>query len=172
MPYISPSLFIYSLETIVTPMMKTYFNYGDLENSILYLCGGGELILVFVLLTIASKRYTDRSLILFGIILNIITYIWFLCTVPKFEPGDKSNLGCFAVGTALDLASIPILLDISLALFSKLLSDDVQGFGHAVRRFLSSFALLIGPLWGSGALPWLYILFGTPLILIMISAVN
>jgi len=79
--------------------------------------------------------------------------------------------GYFAVGTALDLASIPILLDISLALFSKLLSDDVQGFGHAVRRFLSSFALLIGPLWGSGSLPWLYLLFGTPLLLILISAV-
>ena len=39
-------------------------------------------------------------------------------------------------------------------------------------HFDYSFALLIGPLWGSGSLPWLYLLFGTPLILIMISAVR
>ena len=74
--------------------------------------------------------------------LNIITYIWFLCTVPKYKEGDKSNLWSFAIGTALDLASIPILLDISLALFSKLLSDDVQGFGHGVRRFVARYRSL------------------------------
>ena len=116
--------------------MKTYFNYGDFENSILYLSGGGELIIVFILLTLVSRKFTDRSLILVGIVSNIITYIWFLSTVPNYLPGDKSNLWSFAIGTALDLASIPILLDISLALYSKLLPDDVQGFGHGVRRFI------------------------------------
>ena len=58
------------LETIVTPMMRTYFNYGDFANSILYLSGGGVLILVFIALTFASKKFMDRSLILFGLILN------------------------------------------------------------------------------------------------------
>ena len=76
------------LETIVTPMMKTYFNYGDLANSILYLSGGGVLILVFIVLTFASKKFMDRSLILFGLILNIITYIWFLSTVPYYKTGE------------------------------------------------------------------------------------
>jgi hypothetical protein len=68
-------------------MMKTYFNYGDFENSILYLSGGGELILVFVILTLASKKYSDKSIILVGICLNIVTYIWFISTVPRFQPG-------------------------------------------------------------------------------------
>lgn len=109
---------------VVTPMMKTYFDYGDFENSILYLSGGGELILVFIALTLASKKCSDRAMILFGIILNIITYIWFISTVPFYAHGDRSNLWSFAIGTVLDLASIPILLDISLALFSKLISDE------------------------------------------------
>ena len=77
----------------------------------------------------------------------------------------------FSIGTVLDLASIPILLDISLALFSKLLSDDVQGFGHAVRRFTSNCAMFIGPLWGSGSIPWLNVLFSIPLVLLVISLV-
>ena len=159
------------LETIVTPMMKTYFNYGDFENSILYLSGGGVLIIVFILLTLASKKFKDRTMIFFGLILNIVTYVWFLSTVPYYKPGDRSNLWSFAIGTVLDLASIPILLDISLALFSKLLSDDVQGFGHAVRRFVSNIAMFIGPIWGSGSLPWLNVLFSIPLILLIVSTI-
>jgi len=159
------------LETIVTPMMRTYFDYDDFANSILYLSGGGVLILVFIALTFASKKFTDRSLIFFGLILNIITYIWFLSTVPYYKLDDRSNLWSFSIGTVLDLASIPILLDISLSLFSKLLSDDVQGFGHAVRRFMSSFAMFIGPLWGSGSLPWLNVLFSIPLVLLVLSLV-
>ena len=75
------------LETVVTPMMRTFFDYGDFENSILYLSGGGVLIIVFIALTLASKRIQDRVLIFFGLILNIITYIWFLSTVPYYKPG-------------------------------------------------------------------------------------
>ena len=69
----------------------------------------------------------------------------------------------------LDLASIPILLNVSLSLFSKLLSNDVQGFGHAVRRFLSNLAMFIGPIWGSGSMPWLNVLFSIPLLLLILS---
>ena len=112
-----------------------------------------------------------RALILAGLVLNIVTYIWFLATVPYYQPDDKSNIWSFSIGTVLDLASIPILLDISLALFSKLLSDDVQGFGHAVRRFVASFAMFIGPIWGSGSLPWLNVLFSIPLLLLVIASV-
>ena len=71
----------------------------------------------------------------------------------------------------MDLASIPILLDVSLALFSKLLSDDVQGFGHAVRSFVARIAMFIGPIWGSGSLPWLNVLFSIPLVLLIVSLV-
>jgi hypothetical protein len=35
-----------------------------------------------------------------------------------------------------------------------------------------SFAMLLGPLWGSGALPWLSVLFGIPLGLLMMSLVS
>ena len=76
------------LETIVTPMMRTYFDYDDFANSILYLSGGGVLILVFLTLTFVSKKFLDRTLILFGLFLNIITYIWFLSTVPYYKPGE------------------------------------------------------------------------------------
>ena len=57
--------------------------------------------------------------------------------VPRFSPGDISNLPVFAVAVALDLASISIILDISMALITKLVRDEVQGFATGVRRFFS-----------------------------------
>ena len=48
----------------------------------------------------------------------------------------------------------------------------VQGFAHGVRRFISSFAMLIGPIFGSGTLPWLFVLFGIPLALSFLSLVS
>ena len=127
------------------------------------------LILVFIVLTILSKKCSDRSLIFAGLVLNIVTYIWFLCTVPTYAHHDRSNLWSFAIGTVLDLASIPILLDISLSLYYKLLSDQVQGFGHAVRRFIGNIAMFLGPIWGSGSEPWLNVLFAVPLVLLVLS---
>ena len=83
------SLKFFILQTIVTPMMRIFFNYGDFANSILYLCGGFQLIAVFIVLTFASKKFSDRSLIAVGIVINIIAYLWFLILVPTFQ---KSRL--------------------------------------------------------------------------------
>ncbi len=41
-------------------MMSTYFNYGDFENSILYLLGGIELVFVSIAITWISGRVQDR----------------------------------------------------------------------------------------------------------------
>ena len=49
---------------------------------------------------------------------------------------DRSNLPYFVVGTVLDLASVSIILDIGLALLTKLVKDKVQGFATGVRRFI------------------------------------
>ncbi len=36
-------------------MMRTFFNYGDFENSILYLAGGVELVVVSVAMAWIAK---------------------------------------------------------------------------------------------------------------------
>ena len=43
------------LEAVVPPVMQLYFDFGDLANSLLYLGCGLQLILVFLLLSAASK---------------------------------------------------------------------------------------------------------------------
>ncbi len=158
-------------ETILTPMTRTFFNYGDFENSIIYLAGGGELVVVSLAMAWISKRVEDRKFVAFGVALHFITLLFFLTLIPSFEPGDRGNLPVFATAVALDLASISIILDIALALATKLLRDEVQGFATGVRRFTSNIAILLGPLWGGGALPWERVLFAVPVVLLCVGAV-
>ena len=67
-------------------MMKYYFDYDDFGNSLLYHFSGVYLIVVFIVLQWISNRYSDRTIILWGIGLQIATYTWMLIVVPLFQP--------------------------------------------------------------------------------------
>ena len=115
-----------SLEAIVPPVMQTYFDYGDQENSVLYLLAGMELILVFVVLNLSSRCLSDRVLISAGLLLMLTAMTWLTASLPRFKPSDRSNIPYFAVGVILDLAGIPTVCDIGLSLYSKLLPSNMQ----------------------------------------------
>ena len=159
------------LESSVPPIMQKYFDYGDQANSILYLLAGLELIVIFIMLSIASKRVNDRVLISAGLLVMMIALSWLLATLPRFSPSTRSNLPYFAVGVVLDLAGIPTVCDIGLALYSKLLPDNMQGLGHAVRRFISQLAIILGPLWGASTLTNPTMMIVTPLTLLILACV-
>ena len=116
------------LESIVPPVMQKYFDYGDQANSILYLLCGIELIIVFLVLSAASKKFLvpDRNIIVAGLVLMLTALVWMVATLPRFSLSDRSNLPYFAVGVIIDLAGIPTVCDIGLSLYSKLLPDNMQ----------------------------------------------
>lgn len=158
-----------SLETVVPPVMQLYFNYGDMANSILYLCAGLELLVVFLVLTLASRCISDRILVVAGLVIMVVALSWLTATLPRFQFGDRSNIPYFAVGVGLDLAGIPMVCDIGIALYSKILPDRVQGVGHGVRRFFSQLAFILGPLWGSSTLSRPGLMLAVPLGLVVVS---
>ena len=60
MPWALPEeQLIAGLEAVVPPVMQLYFDFGDLANSLLYLGCGLQLILVFLVLSAASKAGAD-----------------------------------------------------------------------------------------------------------------
>jgi len=157
------------LESSVPPIMQKYFDYGDQANSILYLLAGVELIIVFAILSVASKRVSDKLLISIGVLLMLVAISWLMATLPNFTPSTRSNLPYFAVGVVLDLAGIPTVCDIGLSLYSKLLPNSMQGLGHGVRRFISQLAIILGPLWGAGTLNTPLLMLGVPLVLLLVG---
>lgn len=154
-----------SMEAVIPALMDIYFLYDDMANSYLYLAAGLELLGMFVLLSLASSRcgLSDRSLVLAGSLVLLLSLAWHAATLPTFQTGDRSNAVYFGVGIFLELVGIPTVCDIGLALYSKLLPDEQQGFCHGVRRFISQVGILLGPLWGACALPRPLLLTTVPL---------
>ena len=151
--------------------MDKYFSYGDQANSVLYLLAGVELILVFCVLNISSRRISDRALISTGVVLMLVALTWLSATLPRFQEKDRSNLPYFGVGVVLDLAGIPTVCDIGLSLYSKLLPDNMQGVGNGVRRFVSQLAIILGPVWGAGTMAWSpYLMLLLPLALLSLGS--
>merc|ERR1719357_1488655 len=159
------------LEAVVPPVMQHYFDFGDLANSLLYLGCGLQLILVFLSLSAASKAgVSDRTLIGIGLFTMVGALSWLMSTLPSFTPHTPANLPYFVVGVAIDLAGIPTVCDIALALYSKLLPDRVQGAGQAFRRLVSQLALLLGPLWAPATLSNPTLMLAVPLGLLLLGA--
>ena len=83
--------------------------------------------------------------------------VWLMCTLPSFSHHTPANLPFFVVGVVIDLAGknrrntsaspqmttlldeiagIPTVCDVALALYSKLLPDRVQGAGQVTRDLI------------------------------------
>ena len=62
---------------------------------------------------------------------------------------------------------ISIICDVGLSLYSKLIPDHMQGFSHAMRRLISQFAILLGPLWGTGALDFPHMSVVVPILILL-----
>jgi len=160
------------LEAVVPPVMQLYFDFGDLANSLLYLGCGLQLILVFLILSAASKAgASDRTLIGCGLVIMIGALVWLMSTLPSFAHHTPANLPYFVVGVFIDLAGIPTVCDVALALYSKLLPDRVQGAGQAFRRLVSQLALLLGPLWAPATLNNPMLMLAVPLGLLLLGAI-
>ena len=122
---------------MVTPLMYDYFGYDDFGNSLLYLFGGLELVFVSIFVAYISTRVSDRSFILVGVIINVFFYAFNLAVIPLYQRGRAAGLPYFGVAVAIDLFSISIILDVSTALMTKLVSNEVQGVTTAVRRLFA-----------------------------------
>ena len=156
-----------SLESSIPPIMERFYDYGDLANSVAYLIAGIELITVCSLLSVIIKYVTDRFLVSTGLVLMLASLVWLGVVVPSFVEHDRSTLPFFAVGIMLELMGISIICDVGLSLYSKLIPDHMQGFSHAMRRLISQFAILLGPLWGTGALDFPHMSVVVPILILL-----
>ncbi|XP_023323039.1 uncharacterized protein LOC111697317 [Eurytemora carolleeae] len=160
-----------NLESIVPPIMNTYFGFDDKANSYFFLAAGGQLVVMFCVLSCLTRLVSDRNLVLVGLVALNLALAWNTATIPHFAEGDAGYLKYFGVGVFLELVGVPAVSDIGLALYSKLLPERVQGFAHGARRFLSLLAMMLGPVWGGALLPHPLVLTILPLLLQIIGTV-
>lgn len=154
-----------SLETLLTPFTRDYFHWSDTQNSIFYAIAGLDIMVVFFILGLISKRVKDRSLLLIGIIGNLITLIFLMVYLPYQSPDKKvielKDYALFMLPVFANVSSLPLIVLGSISLLSKLTSLETQGLTQGIRRTVVGIACILGPNWSGTFYGQWYVLIGS-----------
>ncbi|KAM4629152.1 major facilitator superfamily domain-containing protein 8 [Polymixia lowei] len=155
-----------ALETMVTPLTQKYFNFGELENSIMYCICGVEVIAGFLFVRWLSRRVAERVVLAVGLILCNISCVW--CLIFLANPlGDFPwQLTEFIIGVFLQVLGLPFVAVAQVSLFSKVTAEKTQGFSQGVRRSVGGLATILGPLWAGGLTENMYVMLGVMMALL------
>ncbi|XP_052445220.1 major facilitator superfamily domain-containing protein 8 [Carassius gibelio] len=149
-----------ALETMVTPLTQKFFNFGELENSIMYCLCGVEVIAGFLFVRWLSKRVAERVVLAVGLILCNISSVWCLIFLANPQGGFAWQLAEFIIGVFLQVLGLPFVAVAQVSLFSKITSEKTQGFSQGIRRSVGGLATILGPLWAGGLTFNLYVMLG------------
>ena len=74
---------------MVTPLTQKYFNFGELENSVMYCICGVEVIAGFLFVRWLTKRAAERVVLAVGLILCNISCVWCLIFLANPQGEEK-----------------------------------------------------------------------------------
>ncbi|XP_006637917.2 major facilitator superfamily domain-containing protein 8-like [Lepisosteus oculatus] len=160
-----------ALETMVTPLTQKYFNFGELENSIMYCLCGVEVIAGFFFVRWLSRRCTDRVVLAVGLIISNVSCVWCLIFLANPQGGLPWQLTEFVIGVFLQVLGLPFVAVSQVSLFSKVTAEKTQGFSQGLRRSVGGLATILGPLWAGGLTGNLYIMLGVMMALLLMLTV-
>jgi MFS-type transporter involved in bile tolerance (Atg22 family) len=138
---------------MLTPFTNSQFGWHELEVSILFAVAGIEIALVYILLHFITKKFSDQSTLLFGYCILSIACLIAVVVLPFSKPGTQDNISFFLLFVALDIFALPLVVVTSTSLFTRQISDDQQGMGQGIQRFVVNIATVVGPLFAGALLP-------------------
>lgn len=68
---------------MVTPLTQKYFNFGELENSVMYCVCGVEVIAGFLFVHWLSRRAVERVVLAVGLAICNVSSVWCLVFMPN-----------------------------------------------------------------------------------------
>ena len=147
-----------ALETTLTPFTNQQFHWHELQVSILFAIAGIEITVVYIALHYLTKKFLDQSILLSGYILLSFACIIAASILPFSEPGSHKYLPIFLLFVALDILALPLIVVTSTSLFTQHISQEEQGIGQGIQRFVISIATVVGPLYAGSLLQLTWIM--------------
>ncbi|XP_047229853.1 major facilitator superfamily domain-containing protein 8 isoform X3 [Girardinichthys multiradiatus] len=158
-------------ETMVTPLTQKYFNFKELENSVMYCLGGVVVIAGFLFVRWLSQHVAERVVLAIGLTICNISCIWCLIFLANPLGGFSWQLTEFIIGVFLQVLGLPFVAVAQVSLFSKVTSERSQGFSQGVRRSVGGLATILGPLWAGGLTEHMYVMMGAMVTLLVMLTI-
>eukprot|EP01111_Echinosteliopsis_oligospora_P017848 TRINITY_DN7891_c0_g1_i1.p1 TRINITY_DN7891_c0_g1~~TRINITY_DN7891_c0_g1_i1.p1 ORF type:complete len:516 (-),score=115.08 TRINITY_DN7891_c0_g1_i1:18-1565(-) len=140
------------LETVATVISSDQFGFHSFANSVMYSIISIQMIIIILVCAIFNERLSDRWIMLFGLTCMGIGSLVGLF----FFHGLK--LWMFVIVTGIIILGLPSTNTAVMGLFSKLITvrypnSPKQGIYQGVMMVFGAAARILGPLWGSYAVP-------------------
>lgn len=136
------------LETLITPVTSMYYDFGQLENSLVYAVVTLIFFFWFGFIIVLSKYFQDRTLISFGVVFFGMCFVSAVAVFYVNADPDNYQLPFYSfalLATSL-VSGIPFFLSSMSSLFSKLVGDKrIQGMGQSMLNIATSLANILGP---------------------------
>ncbi|XP_017334081.1 major facilitator superfamily domain-containing protein 8 isoform X3 [Ictalurus punctatus] len=117
-----------ALETMVTPLTQQYFNFGELENSVMYCVCGLEVITGFIFVRWISTKVEERVVLSIGVFLANISCVWCIIFLANPQGGFSWQLTEFIIGVFLQVLGLPFIAVAQVSLFSKVTAEKTQDY--------------------------------------------
>ncbi|GAA43104.1 Major facilitator super domain-containing protein 8 [Clonorchis sinensis] len=134
------------LEAVLPPVANRIFGWSEVQTSYVYLAASVLIIFVVIVLRILNSFYTDRVLLLSGLIIMVLSYLW-LSTVVYFLPNMDKALGVtlLLIGIAIHVVGLPFAFAYSESLYTKVAPVADMDRAQSIFRTVLNVAFLIGP---------------------------
>ncbi|THD23809.1 putative drug transporter [Fasciola hepatica] len=135
-----------SLEAALPPVANHIFGWSEVQTSYVYLAASILIILVVILLRILNSCYTDRTLLLAGLVIMVISYVW-LTVVVYLLPDIPKSVGVpvLLTGIAIHVLGLPFAFAYSESLYTKLAPISDMDRAQSIFRTVINVAFLVGP---------------------------
>ncbi|VDQ12276.1 unnamed protein product [Trichobilharzia regenti] len=148
------------LEAALPPVANRIFNWTEVETSYVYLAASILIIFVVIILRILNQYYTDRVLLLAGLIIMVISYLW-LTIVVHILPNIPVSVGIplTLTGIAIHVIGLPFAFAYSESLYTKLAPVSDMDRAQSIFRTVVNVAFLIGPYVGGSLIGYPTVVF-------------
>lgn len=129
-------------ETITTPLVETYYNWTVSSANLLFFEAGVCSLLSFIAVRRLSRVVSDRKMVAWSLSMAVLGSVLLISTPSKRLPAWRFLLGFFTISVAF-----PVGRGTTMALYTKLLPQKLQGPGQGVILAVGAIARILGPFW-------------------------
>ena len=139
-------------EVLAPLVTQEDFKWKEGYLSIIYMVGGCELIIIFLVIWYFGSRFhiEDSFLLLFSLGLTTCSLLMMIVYQAK-RTNHTAIVILFLLICFLVFFSVPLNLVASKSLLTKITKPETQGFTQGVYSSVSRIALILGPVLGSSA---------------------
>ncbi|KAA3677586.1 MFS transporter, ceroid-lipofuscinosis neuronal protein 7 [Paragonimus westermani] len=134
------------LEAVLPPVAERLYQWSEVEISIVYLCSGALILLIYFLYVCINQYVTDRMMLTVGMVILLFSYVWQACYLA-YQPVPSRTVGIalMMTGVFLHVLGTPMVATSCESLYTKIAPESDSDRAQTVFRTVLNVGYFTGP---------------------------